>query len=81
MSILTHHELIAAVEHRANQLIKNEKPKVKIPVDIGQGVYSWDPVDIALREIVEKKVGVEIKRQVPGGHKIINTLDVIIPPL
>lgn len=76
--ILDLHEFTAAVATRAAQLENDDLPKVKVPV-IVDSFESWDPVDIAKKEICEKLVGIELYRKTPHGVAKINTLSMIIP--
>ncbi len=76
--ILDLHEFTAAVATRAAQLENDDPPKVKVPVKV-DSFESWDPVDIAKKEIREKLVGIELYRKTPHGVAKINTASMIIP--
>lgn len=77
---ITEPELIALISQRALQLEKSEKPLVPVPVKVGDGIFSWDPVDIASEEIREKKISLFFKRMTPSGIVTLESKDMILFP-
>lgn len=78
---MTEPEMISVIKERALMLERGSTPLVEIPVDVGHGTKSWDPVDIAAAEIFQKKISITFKRNVPSGIVVLESKDMILLPI